>query len=86
MTIPHIYIKKGAILKGVNLVGLNVVFEIDQLPTGGNDAAMVRAVELTAEHVEDVYITDCMRATGQDLAKHLTDMAITKAKRAAAKR
>lgn len=81
MTIPHIFIKKGAVLKGVELVGLNVVFEIDELPTGGNDSAMLEALEKTVEAYDDIVITGCMRSNGRMFAEETARRAIQKAKR-----
>lgn len=81
MIIPHIFIKKGAVLKGVNLVGLNVVFEMDRLPEGAdNDDAMARAIEKTVDELEDVCITHSMRSTPLMYAYALTQRVIDKAR------
>lgn len=79
--IPHIFIKKGAVLKGVDLVGLNIVFEIDQLPDGtDNDDAMTRAIEQTVDSLKGVYITGCYRSTVEMYAESLAKLAIEKAR------
>lgn len=80
MPIPHIFIKKGAVLKGVNLVGLNVVFEVDQLPTGeDNDDAMLQAFKETTSHTEDIFVANCMRSSTEMYAQAHAQLAISKA-------
>lgn len=61
------------------------MFEVNKLPAGGNDDAMMESFRQTVAEMRDVYVTDCMRASGQMLAAALTKQAIDKVKLTALK-
>ncbi len=80
MKLPYIKIHKGAVLCGVDLMGLNIVFDVDELPnTGNNDKDTADAFEEVGAQVYRVSVIDCARATTTMLADVVTQVAVSKA-------
>lgn len=80
MKLPYIKIHKAAVLCGVDLVGVNIVFDIDDLPnTGNNDKDTIDAFTAVCAQVGRISVIDCARATTTMLADVVTQAAVSKA-------